>query len=568
MLTNEFQPTNISGVHIEKGRKKVKGPVNEMSGVHVTRRLSANNALLSSGQSAIGGVKAKNLVRKGGRDTYLGSAPKRMNLDSSSNYFLGGAPGKIRQLGNITNHVMGLKKPSLLSLIPGLVYTATKATSSKIKRLAYGVVNPGLPQPEMFGRDDRRRISGPMTVTLVAPQFMSQLNDIALHKSLDNNNTMRSYSINQNAMAAISQYVHFASDPANKALLPEQSKMLYSLTRVRTEDGRALESASGAYNTVDLYRNIIQMMPNNIDKQTVMKIAEAAQKEKKKRDNFTKNRALQATADSFNRYAENMEALRRIAKETSGPAGTNLKTFIENNFSEEKKLTPEQVKAIEEEARKNVEARKDLTPEQVEEEYEKLKTELTKKKEEENMESATEMALKLIADDPNNAESILGEEGAKAYKEQMKKNEMKEQQMVAKNLMKDQMEKNKLYLQAHPEDAKLSHSELAKKVEEQEMRKDIQTSADKVLKRGKFTGKITRGDTAQLGLPQSSSSNSNNNSADRQTPKIPPKQTLQTNNVPTNNKNDNTTMTVNPLLYKAVQNQKNPNNKANANTRK
>ena len=203
-----------------------------------------------------------------------------------------------------------------------------------------------------------------------------------------------------------------------------------------------------------------------------------------------------------------------------------------------------------------------------EEEYEKLKTELTKKKEEENMESATEMALKLIADDPNNAESILGEEGAKAYKEQMKKNEMKEQQMVAKNLMKDQMEKNKLYLQAHPEDAKLSHSELAKKVEEQEMRKDIQTSADKVLKRGKFTGKITRGDTAQLGLPQSSSSNSNDNSADRQTPKIPPKQTLQTNNVPTNNKNDNTTMTVNPLLYKAVQNQKNPNNKANANTRK
>lgn len=467
-INKDYNPIYNSGINTVK-RQRVRGPVNVNTELNSIRRLRTNNALLSSGGADIGRIKAGRMTRYKGRDTYMGSAPRLQNQQGSKNYFLGGT-GKINQLGKITNKLNSVKKPSSLSLVPGLVFKATKETSKKIRRLAGligpvmqtvgNLVNPGIERLQQVMSRNRRRISGPMNVTLEegqlalpAPIGDSPVNDLSNRVS---------YTLNPVAMQVMSENVNFARNPDNRTLSPEQRRKLYSITH--KNDGNEIK---GGYDRETLTRNIIKKYPS-MNKEVVKQIATIANSERARRERMERNKALEATRNSFNKDQANKEAAQKIAQ---GSAMMHFQNFTDTIG--DKKLTAEQVKAIEAEARKNVEGRKDLKPEEVEAEYEKLKKELKKKKENENKKYVEDMALKLIADDPTQARAVLGEEGAKEYEKQMQKNARREEQEYATNLMKQRMEKNKAYMQAHPEKADLSPEEIAKQVEQEEMTQDI-----------------------------------------------------------------------------------------------
>lgn len=506
-------------------RRQIMGPVYQGAGMIYNvkskgaRRLTqnANNILNATNRGRVRmtqGDGVRNAISQG-----------RINIKPSgaaNNYIYGEVKGIKSRIGNIRTRdlrIKGASKPK--SLFVKNLY-APKAKRLKIQELnnngfigkgKFNMVSGEL--PEAYGNGKRRlRAPGAVPGIMGENNIRVNLNDINLSKQNGYNLQNQRYSINKSSNDYITMIgmKNIAADARNQGLNTNQRGKLYNLTRVNEERRIASGNSNdiGGYDRTELFRQLVSTVPGMSTKD-MRKVASEANRLREQRKMNQQLLANQMADRKMDMNKENMNALNNLLKDTSGSASAHFHNFIEENFKDEieRELSPDEVKAIEEQARENINNRNDIPLEQKEEEYEKEKTKLLGEKERENSEVIEELLKERIVDNPEDAESVLGEEGAKALNEQLNNIKDERDRSVVKELIRQDLKANANYAKNHPEYNRARYDEIYKARQHDEMQQDIETAV------GQLYSQRKQGDNEQYiknlnaNTPQPQAGNSN-----------------------------------------------------------
>lgn len=417
---------------------------------------------------------------------------------AASNYIYGEVKGIKSRIGNIRTRdlrIQGASKPK--SLFVKNLY-APKAKRLKIQELnnngfigkgKFNMVSGEL--PEAYGNRKRRlRVPGAVPGIVGENNIRVNLNDINLSKQNGYNLHNQRYSINKSSNDYITMIgmKNIAADARNQGLDTEQRGKLYNLTRVNEERRIASGNSNNTsgYDRTELFRQLVSTVPGMSTKD-MRKVASEANRLREQRRMNQQILANQMADRKMDMNKENMNALNNLLKDTSGSASAHFHNFIEENFKDEieRELSPEEVKAIEEQARENINNRNDIPLEQKEEEYEKERAKLLGEKERENSGAIEELLKERIVDNPEDAESVLGGEGAQALKEQLNNIKDERDRAVVKELIRQDLKANANYVKNHPEYNKARYDQIYKARQHDEMQQDIETAVGQLYSQRK-----------------------------------------------------------------------------------
>ena len=498
-----------------KGARGVIQNANNM--INSSRRMSrleqnANNILNATNRGRIRmnqGAGARNAISQG-----------RVSLKAkgaASNYIYGDVKGIKSRIGNITTRdlrIKGASKPK--SLFVRNLY-APKAKRLKIQELTNngymgkGKVNMINQLPvETTGKGKkilRLSNSGVVPALAAGNNISVNLNDVNLTKQNGYNLQKQHYMVNKSSNDYVTMIGMggIARDSRNNGLSTDQKAKLYSLTRVNEERkiSSGNSSSSVGYDKTDLFRQIVQTVPemNTKDMRKVASEANRLSEERKKNQQLIAN---QMANERIDMNKESMNAINDLLKDTSGTTSTRFHNFIEENFKDEieRELTPDEIKEIENQARENISKRNDIPLEQKEEEYEKEKAKLLGEKESENSEVIEQLLKERIVDHPEDAESILGKEGASALQEQLNNIKDERDRAVVQEIIKQNFKDNARFVKKHPEYSKERFEKIYKARQHEEMKQDIETAVGKLYSQSNKSSKNEYGKNFGANNPQ------------------------------------------------------------------
>ena len=498
-----------------KGARGVIQNANNM--INSSRRMSrleqnANNILNATNRGRIRmnqGAGARNAISQG-----------RVSLKAkgaANNYIYGDVKGIKSRIGNITTRdlrIKGASKPK--SLFVRNLY-APKAKRLKIQELTNngymgkGKVNMINQLPvETTGKGKkilRLSNSGVVPALAAGNNISVNLNDVNLTKQNGYNLQKQHYMVNKSSNDYVTMIGMggIARDSRNNGLSTEQKAKLYSLTRVNEERkiSSGDSSSSVGYDKTELFRQLVQTVPemNTKDMRKVASEANRLSEERKKNQQLIAN---QMANERIDMNKESMNAINDLLKDTSGTTSTRFHNFIEENFKDEieRELTPDEIKEIEEQARENISKRNDLSLEQKEEEYEKEKAKLLGEKESENSEVIEQLLKERIVDHPEDAESILGKEGASALQEQLNNIKDERDRAVVQEIIKQNFKDNARFVKKHPEYSKERFEKIYKARQHEEMKQDIETAVGKLYSQSNKSSKNEYGKNFGANNPQ------------------------------------------------------------------
>ena len=498
-----------------KGARGVIQNANNM--INSSRRMSrleqnANNILNATNRGRIRmnqGAGARNAISQG-----------RVSLKAkgaASNYIYGDVKGIKSRIGNITTRdlrIKGASKPK--SLFVRNLY-APKAKRLKIQELTNngymgkGKVNMINQLPvETTGKGKkilRLSNSGVVPALAAGNNISVNLNDVNLTKQNGYNLQKQHYMVNKSSNDYVTMIGMggIARDSRNNGLSTDQKAKLYSLTRVNEERkiSSGNSSSSVGYDKTELFRQIVQTVPemNTKDMRKVASEANRLSEERKKNQQLIAN---QMANERIDMNKESMNAINDLLKDTSGTTSTRFHNFIEENFKDEieRELTPDEIKEIENQARENISKRNDIPLEQKEEEYEKEKAKLLGEKESENSEVIEQLLKERIVDHPEDAESILGKEGASALQEQLNNIKDERDRAVVQEIIKQNFKDNARFVKKHPEYSKERFEKIYKARQHEEMKQDIETAVGKLYSQSNKSSKNEYGKNFGANNPQ------------------------------------------------------------------
>lgn len=485
-----------------KGARRVTQNANNM--INSSRKMNkleqnANNILNATNRGRIRmnqGEGARNAISQG-----------RVRLKSTgaaSNYIYGDVKGIRSRIGNITTRdlrIKGASKPK--SLFVKNLY-APKAKRLKIQELTNngymgkGKVNMINQLPvETTGKGKkilRLSNSGVVPALAAGNNISVNLNDVNLTKQNGYNLQKQHYMVNKSSNDYVTMIGMggIARDSRNNGLSTDQKAKLYSLTRVNEERkiSSGDSSSSVGYDKTELFRQLVQTVPemNTKDMRKVASEANRLSEERKKNQQLIAN---QMANERIDMNKESMNAINDLLKDTSGTTSTRFHSFIEENFKDEieRELTPDEIKEIENQARENISKRNDISLEQKEEEYEKEKAKLLGEKESENSEVIEQLLKERIVDHPEDAESILGKEGAAALQEQLNNIKDERDRAVVQEIIKQNFKDNARFVKKHPEYSKERFDKIYKARQHEEMKQDIETAVGKLYSQSNKSSK-------------------------------------------------------------------------------
>ena len=498
-----------------KGARRVTQNANNM--INSSRKMNkleqnANNILNATNRGRIRmnqGEGARNAISQG-----------RVSLKSTgaaSNYIYGDVKGIRSRIGNITTRdlrIKGASKPK--SLFVKNLY-APKAKRLKIQELTNngymgkGKVNMINQLPvETTGKGKkilRLSNSGVVPALAAGNNISVNLNDVNLTKQNGYNIQKQHYMVNKSSNDYVTMIGMggIARDSRNNGLSTDQKAKLYSLTRVN-EEIKISSGDSGSsvgYDKTELFRQLVQTVPemNTKDMRKVASEANRLSEERKKNQQLIAN---QMANERIDMNKESMNAINDLLKDTSGTTSTRFHNFIEENFKDEieRELTPDEIKEIENQARENISKRNEISLEQKEEEYEKEKAKLLGEKESENSEVIEQLLKERIVDHPEDAESILGKEGAAALQEQLNNIKDERDRAIVQEIIKQNFKDNARFVKKHPEYSKERFEKIYKARQHEEMKQDIETAVGKLYSQSNKSSKNEYGKNFGANNPQ------------------------------------------------------------------
>ena len=498
-----------------KGARRITQNANNM--INSSRKMNkleqnANNILNATnrGRTRMNqGEGARNAISQG-----------RVSLKSTgaaSNYIYGAVKGIRSRIGNITTRdlrIKGASKPK--SLFVKNLY-APKAKRLKVQELTnngymgkakVNMINQLPVETTGKGKKILRLSNSGVVPALAAGNNISvNLNDVNLTKQNGYNLQKQHYMVNKSSNDYVTMIGMggIARDSRNNGLSTDQKAKLYSLTRVNEERkiSSGDSSSSVGYDKTELFRQLVQTVPemNTKDMRKVASEANRLSEERKKNQQLIAN---QMANERIDMNKESMNAINDLLKDTSGTTSTRFHNFIEENFKDEieRELTPDEIKEIENQAKENISKRNDISLEQKEEEYEKEKAKLLGEKESENSEVIEQLLKERIVDHPEDAESILGKEGAAALQEQLNNIKDERDRAIVQEIIKQNFKDNARFVKKHPEYSKERFDEIYKARQHEEMKQDIETAVGKLYSQSNKSSKNEYGKNFGANNPQ------------------------------------------------------------------
>ena len=338
------------------------------------------------------------------------------------------------------------------------------------------------------------------------------LNDMQLQRITGYRmNANKKYLANTNQQLVMMGLRNVYSDPANSSLNRGQKAKLYTINRVRQSN----MLASGDSNIYSMeanrrkndYDELYRMMVRNVPELSAAQMTQVANRVNELRTGRDRNQRILARekADSrMNLDNANMNSLNNILRQTS-KASDHFNTFLNETFLDDptRELSEGEMKEIEQKARENVEAREGLALEDFEKEYEEERDKLIGEKQDEKLEELEEQIKEEIIANPERAEEILGEEGAKLLKEEFRKNGRKKEDMYQQILRRQSKADDENFRLRHEEYKNASYYEIHKARMQEQTRQDIQTAAGELKEKQKDGDNNTMPRGVFIRMPQS-----------------------------------------------------------------
>lgn len=473
-------------------RRQIIGPVFQGGGMIYNSKLKGARKLSQTANNILNSTNRGKVTMNQGQGTRNAIAQGRVNINSkgaTNNYIYGEVKGIKSRIGNIITRdlrIKGASKPK--SLFVKNLY-APKAKRLKIQELnnggylsdGQGVYTVGV-LPELQGNRRRLRAARYTPALQEGNNIKVKLNDISLQKNNGYNLHNQRYLVNKSSNDYVTMIgmTGIARDSRNQGLNTNQKAKLYTLTRVNEERRIGLGNNSDknvGYDSNELFRQLVSTVPE-MNTKDMRKVANEANRLREERNRNQQLIANQMANERIDMNKESMNALNNLLKDTSGSASTHFHNFIEENFKDEieRELTPDEVKEIEQQARENINKRNDIPLEQKEEEYEKEKAKLLAEKETDNSSVIEELLKERIIDHPDDAESVLGKEGANALQEQLNNIKDERDRAVVQEIIKQNFRANEKFVKKHSEYNKAKFEEIYKARQHEEMQQDIETA--------------------------------------------------------------------------------------------
>ena len=473
-----------------------------------------------------------------------------------SNTLISGDVGRIRTgKGNILTNVLRAKKIGKPNTLYVGKLSAPKTKSITIQQLNSGVngvagINGVNGVNGVNGINGKNQLNQPavlpagkrkMKVMRVAQQpvvknqegnLSFNVNDINLQKNNEYLLQNQRFMTNASNYLAMFAMKAIAMEAKNQGLTTSQRDKLYTLTNVRESTNMPGVQEQKGWNLNDLSRQIVSKVPdlNKRDMERVRNIANNIQMQKNMKRDMLARKVAEERIDT---NKESLSALNNLLKDTSSAPSMQFNNFLAENFGIEQKpeLSKEQMDKIREEAIKNVDKRQDIPLEQKEEEYEKEfqkeKEEFINENKDERTQAIEELLKEQILSNKEDAERILGKEGADALYEQIDQIKDKKEKIRVQEAIKLELSEQEKYVKKHPELKGASYYDILKERKQEEMNEDIDTAVG-MLTSSKEEGTKTK---------YSNKTNSNNNNR-------------MNNNSNNNNNNNNTVQpTNNQTIY-------------------
>ena len=323
--------------------------------------------------------------------------------------------------------------------------------------------------------------------------------------------TNKRYHANTNQQLVMMGLRNVYADPANQGLSRGEKAKLYTINRVRQSN----MLASGDSNIYSMeanrrkndYDELYRMMVRNVPELSAAQMTQVANRVNELRTGRDRNQRILARekADSrMNLDNANMNSLNNILRQTS-KASDHFNTFLNETFLDDptRELSEGEMKEIEQKARENVEAREGLALEDFEKEYEEERDKLIGEKQDEKLEELEEQIKEEIIANPERAEEILGEEGAKLLKEEFRKNGRKKEDMYQQILRRQSKADDENFRLRHEEYKNASYYEIHKARMQEQTRQDIQTAAGELKEKQKDGDNNTMPRGVFIRMPQS-----------------------------------------------------------------
>ena len=460
---------NVVGAMVQNGnshnvfgaRRQITGAVFQGGNMIYNQYRAKGNKKLSQRAGSIANYSAggRQTMKQGQRNYNVISQGKvRMrSLGRSVNYINGGIKKAKFGRNNIYTpnvHIRGIS--SAQNLIAHNLY-APKGTKAKIIQLANGGNTLGNGYMLYGGGYAGNQ-----------PNVRLKLNDVNLQRRNEYSMQNKHFYVNKNSV----NMSRFLRDPRNKDLSREQMAKLYKLTKI---------DSSNRYehtDTDDLLREVVSSFPD-FDTRNMALIAREARKLSAQRKRNQQLNAMESANRKVDEKKKGMEALNELLKDTSGAnVGSHFQNFIDENFKEEinHDLSEEKMKKIMAEARENISKREDIPLEQKEAELEKEKERIVEELQKRNRSASEEFLKDRILDNPEEAKSVLGEDGAKMLQKQLNNIKDEKDKVYMKELLKQDMDDYSEYVNKHPELKDVNHSDLYKAKMQEELKQDIQTA--------------------------------------------------------------------------------------------
>ena len=353
---------------------------------------------------------------------------------------------------------------------------------------------------------------GPNALDGYNPNIMVALNDMQLQRITGYNlNTNKRYHANTNQQLVMMGLRNVYADPANQALSRGEKAKLYTINRVRQSNMLAsgdsnvysMEANRRKNDYDELYRMMVRTVPE-LSAAQMTQVANRVNELRAGRDRSQRMLAREKADSRMNLDNANMNSLNNILRQTS-KASEHFNSFLNENFQDDpaRELSESEIKEIEQKARENVEAREGLALEDFEKEYEEERDKLIGEKQDEKMEELEERIKEEIISDPERAEEILGEEGAKLLKEEFRKNSKKKEDMYQQILRKQSKADDENFRLRHEEYKNASYYEIHKARMQEQTRQDIQTAAGELKEKQKDEDNNTMPRGVFIRMPQS-----------------------------------------------------------------
>ena len=469
---------NLVGIGAQSGeianyniaaKQVIKGPIRQGGGMIYTDKLKSRKNIIQMASSSIlnnvKGISPKLTQNAPARNAISASRASIIQRGTASSYI----SGPVNRIRNGRTENLKLRAPLKVQKLIVKKFTANKATSNKMKQLASGVP-AGQNQPMGMPASQNQQPVG-----IPSPQFIGvNVNDIGLNKT---NVTLKAQ--NDNTVIGIQNVLGQMGNVSVNA--PNESVRVFSVSRVR--EPNSFNTVTGALPDIPGLQATISrasvLMPD-IPKELVNAIGVSATMMAKQKNNERVAQATQRAEEITNANGAVRDKARGLMDDPSSPAGIRIQKFMEENSKEYNTISDERMKEIEKEAWEITEARKDIPLEEKEEAFEKEKEERIRAEGGITKDDFKEILIDRIIENPEFAQAIMGEEGAKQLQDAINEKKEEKDKVVVQELIKQDVEEHREFVKNNPKAKGKSYYEVLKERRDQEMDKNIMMAASQL----------------------------------------------------------------------------------------